>query len=201
MNALDHTPATVKSGDEPFCNNNQNLNFTLIDFWRWNVSDILSNATRGRLAEFIVATAAEIDMTVVRDEWNAYDLITPEGIKLEIKSAAYLQSWLQRSLSPISFSTKPARHWDSLTNIQSLVAQRHADVYVFCHLKHQDKQTVNPLNMDQWDFYILATHELNNYTRSQHSITLASLQKLTPTIRYDEISAAIKIKHQLNNKM
>src|ERR1700733_10963361 len=112
-NPLDRVPATIKTGQECLSHNGQPLKFTLLDFWKWSVSDILSNATRGRLAEFIVAMAVNIDITQVRDEWGAFDLITPNGIKLEIKSAAYLQSWFQRALSTISFSTKLARHWDS----------------------------------------------------------------------------------------
>lgn len=199
VNDLGEIKATVKSGDEPLSFHGQNLKFTLLDFWRWSTSDILSNATRGRLAEFIVASATNIDINIVRDEWSPYDLVTPEGIKLEIKSAAYLQSWYQRVLSIISFSTKLARHWDSQTNQSSDVPKRHADVYVFCLLKHLDKKTVDPLNLNHWDFYVLATSELNSYTRSQHSITLRSLQKLTAVIEYDELDAAIKKKHALNS--
>jgi len=199
MIALNEIKASIKSGNEPLMYRNEKLNFSLLDFWRWSASDILSNATRGRLAEFIVATATTIDINAVRNEWDAYDLITADGIKLEIKSAAYLQSWYQRVLSKISFSTKLARHWDSITNIVSVTPQRHANVYVFCLLKHEDKTTVNPLNLDHWDFYVLATSELNNYTRSQHSITLKSLQKLTKSLSYDEIATNVKLKNALNN--
>jgi len=48
MTPLTEIKATVKSGSEPLSYHHQKLNFTLLDFWRWSVSDILSNATRGR---------------------------------------------------------------------------------------------------------------------------------------------------------
>jgi hypothetical protein len=128
LTQLNKVKTTVKSGNEPLNYNGQPLKFTLLDFWRWSASDILSNTTRGILAEFIVATAVNIDAANVRDEWGAFDLVTPSGIKLEIKSAAYLQSWFQKTLSNISFSTKLARHWDSGTNVMASVAKRHADV-------------------------------------------------------------------------
>lgn len=195
---LDRIQARIKSGQERLTLNDKSLDFSLLDFWRWSVSDILSNATRGRFAEFIVATATNIDMTILRDEWSAYDLETPEGIKLEIKSAAYIQSWFQRSFSKISFSTKAALYWDSLTNDQSSEKKRHADVYVFCLLHHDNKPTVDPLIMNQWEFYVMATKELNEYTRSQHSITLNSLQRLTSAVPYDKLYEAIKLKHRLN---
>jgi hypothetical protein len=190
--------AIIKSGHEPLTVNNQPVGFTLLDFWRWSVSDLLSNATRGRLAEFIVASAVGIDNTAVRDEWSAYDLETADGIKIEVKSAAYIQSWHQTTLSKIQFSIKPAYAWDSGTNLLSKEKKRHADVYVFCLLHHTDKVTVDPLNMDHWEFYVLATKELNGYTRSQHSITLKSVKQLTSAVDYNTLKGEITQKHLLN---
>ncbi len=198
MNELDCVKATIKTGDERLTFKNKSLEFSLLNFWRWSVSDILSNATRGIFAEFIVATAAKIDLNKVRDEWGAFDLITSEGIKIEVKSSAYLQTWFQKTLSKISFSTKPAFVLDIVTNKQSEFKIRSADVYVFCLLHHENKQTVQPLNLDHWEFYVLATAELNNYTRSQHSITINSLKRLTNVIDYETLNDEIKKKHNLN---
>ena len=81
-----------KTGDEPFSVNGRPTGFVLLNFWQWLASDLVDNALRGALAEYIVACDLGIaDGT--RPGWNAYDLITPEGIKVEVKSAAYLQSW------------------------------------------------------------------------------------------------------------
>lgn len=188
---LDKTVCEIKSGSECLKNEGKELNYSLLDFWRWSVSDILSNATRGRFAEFVVATACGINIHNVRDEWSAYDLTTPENIKIEVKSAAYIQSWHQKAYSAISFSTRPAREWDVVTNKFSLTSRRHADIYVFCLLIHMDKSTIDPLNMDQWEFYVVLTTELNNYTRSRYSIGLKSLQMLTSAISYNDLHRAI----------
>jgi len=191
---------TIKSGSERLVYNNSPLNFSLLEFWQWSASDILSNATRGRFAEFIVGSATHVDMTIQRDEWSSYDLVTPEGIKIEVKSSAYLQSWFQKELSKISFSTKPALFWDGATGEQAKEKARHADVYVFCLLRHVDKTTVDPLNMNQWEFYVLATKELNEYSRSQHSITLNSLRQLTNAIPYDMVNPVVKEKYKRNKQ-
>jgi hypothetical protein len=112
MAEFDKIKVELKTGEESFKFDSRSLNFKLTDFWRWSVSDLVSNATRGRLAEFIVATALEIDLkAAVRDEWAAFDLESPEGIKIEVKSAAYLQSWSQLKLSNICFSIRPSRYW------------------------------------------------------------------------------------------
>ena len=73
-------PATRKKGSESFTSNGQPLETKLIDFWRWSVSDLVSNATRGRLAEFIVASALDIT-DGVRNEWDAFDLEMLSGLK------------------------------------------------------------------------------------------------------------------------
>jgi hypothetical protein len=198
MGDLDKIQVSLKSGVEQLTLANQGTGTSLHHFWRWYVSDLLSNATRGVFAEFIVATATGIDITQPREEWSAFDLTTPDGIKLEIKSAAYLQSWQQRELSKISFSTKLSLYWDNVTNKQEKIAKRHADVYVFCLLHHEDKRTVDPLNLDQWEFYVLATKQLNEYTRSQHSITLKSLKGLTSPVKYGELYDEVKRKYTLN---
>lgn len=168
-----------KSGDEQFCANGESLGYTLKDFWIWNVSDLVTNITRGRLAEFIVAKALGISTGVVRYDWDSFDLTTPTGLKIEVKSAAYLQSWPQKKLTTIIFPIRKTRAWDEQTNIQSKEAKRQSDVYVFALLAHTDKPTVDPLNINQWEFYVLPTTVLDNYDRSEVSITLKSLDALS----------------------
>lgn len=184
--------ATPKTGNELLTFHAKHVGYSLLEFWQWSVSDILSNATRGRFAEFIVGTAVRIDPKELRDEWYAFDLKTPEGIKIEIKSAAYIQSWNQKKYSTISFSIKKAKYWDATTGMSKDEAKRHADLYVFCLLKTKDQQYIDPLKLEQWEFYVLPTYKLNTYTRSQFSITLNSLQKLTGSANYSELKYRIE---------
>lgn len=184
--------APRRTGDEPFHRAGEPLGFNLADFWAWSVSDLVSNATRGRLAEYLVARALRISTAGVRDEWAAYDLLTPTGIRIEVKSAAYLQAWYQRRRSVISFSTRPTRFWDPETNLQASEVVRQADVYVFALLAHLDKTTLDPRDVTQWQFFVLSTAALDARTRSQHSITLKSLQALcNHCLRFDELADAV----------
>ena len=198
MHLLGKLPTSIRTGQERLSHNGHSLQYSLLDFWRWSVSDIMSNATRGIFAEFIVATAINLEQTGVRDEWAAYDLETPEGIKLEIKSCAYLQTWHQEKLSSIKFSIKEARYWDSNTGRYSESAKRHVDVYVFCLLHHENKQTIDPLNLNQWEFYVLAIKELNESAKTKRQITLRSLKRLMNAVSYDKLYEEIKHKHRLN---
>jgi hypothetical protein len=79
-----------KSGDERFEGSAAPPGLTLADFWSWSASDLVSNATRGVLAEYIVASALGLAyQREVRAQWDAFDLLF-DGIKIEVKSAAYL---------------------------------------------------------------------------------------------------------------
>ena len=111
-----------RTGSESFRNGPEKLPFEVLSFWRWSASDLLSNTARGVLAEYIVARAMGIGAEDVRDGWAAFDLLTPDDIKIEVKSAAYVQSWHQRKLSSISFRTPKTCAWDPETNVQSKVA-------------------------------------------------------------------------------
>lgn len=87
---------TRKTGSERLHNDGKEISVQLVDFWRWSASDLLSNATRGVFAEFIIASALGL-VDNVRAEWGSYDLKTRKGKRIEIKSAAYLQSWHQKA--------------------------------------------------------------------------------------------------------
>lgn len=185
--------ASSKSGDEPFHDRGETCGFELKNFWQWIASDLVSNSTRGLLAEYLVARALDLDTTAVRDEWAAFDLKTLTGIKVEVKSAAYIQSWHQEKLSNILFRVGTSRAWDSETNKMSQDSKRQAGVYVFALLENQDKTSIDPLDVSQWRFYVAATKTLDSRQRNQHSITLKSLEKLCgPAVRFSELRKAIE---------
>lgn len=167
------------SGDEPITLCGQPVGKTLLDFWRWSSSDIVNNAMRGILAEYLVALAVGGDKGT-RTEWDAYDIKTDSGLLIEVKSGAYLQSWAQTKLSTIRFGIKPTYGWDSEKDTTSTIQIRQSDVYVFCILSHKEKTTIDPLNLDQWDFYVLSAEALNRHVGNQKSIGLDSLLRLCP---------------------
>jgi len=109
MNDLGPIEQRRRGGGEPFHAEGQPVDFDLLSFWRWSCSDILSNATRGVIAEYLVAQALGIATETVREEWAAWDLTARDGTRFEVKSAAYLQSWRQKRHSRISFGVLRTR--------------------------------------------------------------------------------------------
>ena len=178
-------------GSEPLRLHDQDLSLTLLDFWQWSMSDLVSNLARGRLAEFIVALALGIDVCLaVRNEWDSFDLTTKEGIKVEVKSSAYLQRWHQKRFSDVAWSAGPTRAWDPATNVYSSEARWQADVYVFALLDHRVKGTVEPLDLDQWCFFVVPRHLLSEQKRF---LTRPAVEKLVgPAVRFDALASKVR---------
>jgi hypothetical protein len=191
-NNLSAIAVSRKTGDESFRAKGKLLENKLLGFWQWACSDLSSNTMRGILAEYIVAYELGI-ATNTRREWDAYDLTTKDGVKLEIKSASYLQTWAQPKLSKILFDIAPTKGWNASTNEYSSEIKRQADVYVFCLLHHQEKSTLDPLDLDLWTFYLLPTSVLDSNKPNQKTIGLSALLKLNPAqVSFGEISSSIK---------
>ena len=173
--SLDRIKATRRTGEEPVHANGAPLGGSLLDFWQWLASDLLANTTRGCLAEYLVAQAVGAAHNSVRSEWDAFDLETPDGVRVEVKSAAYVQSWAQRQHSTISFRVPKTRAWTADTNVFESESRRQAQVYVFALL--HETEAPDPLNVLHWTFYVLPTVILDRRSRSQHSISLNSLKR------------------------
>ena len=180
------------SGAELIMDENGQTVSNVQDFWRWAYSDIMGNAERGALAEYIVACALGINHSV-RTAWDRYDLLTEDGIAVEVKTSGYLQTWEQNSLSRPVFGIQPTYGWNSETNEYDSERRRQADVYVFCLHKHTEQDTINPLMLEQWEFYVLPTSVLNEKFGTQKTVTLSALMKAgAKACTYNELKDMVK---------
>ncbi|HEY1013853.1 MAG TPA: hypothetical protein VGE07_14175 [Herpetosiphonaceae bacterium] len=176
---LDALPAQRKQGHEPFHASGLPIGPHLTNFWQWMGSDVVSNTMRGLLAEYLVATALGV-ADGVRLDWEAYDLTTRAGVTIEVKSAAYLQRWQQAKPSAISFSIRQTKGWNAETNTIDTTLKRQAALYVFALLAHREKTTLDPLDVRQWQFFVLPTHRLDAVVPQQKTIGLNALRNLQP---------------------
>lgn len=166
-----------KNGSEPLRRGAASAGATVLEFWRWAYSDLLVNTTRGVLAEFVVATAIGARRPV-RDPWQAFDLETPSGVTIEVKSSSYVQSWGQRELSKPSFAIGAKRAPVEGTGAYELEQRWQAQVYVFCLLTAQEKAQIDPLDLDGWEFLVVPTARFERELPRQKRISLAALRRL-----------------------
>lgn len=168
---------------------------TVGDFWSWAYSDILSNRNRSVFAEFIVGSALGVIKTP-RIEWDAADLFY-RGKKIEVKSSAYLQSWQQTGHSLIRFDIAKKKSWHAEDNTFEVEAIRVADCYVFCIYLETDPTKANVLDVENWQFYVVPTVEIEQELGEQKSIGVKRIKAMCKPVGYDElknrINCALKI--------
>ena len=188
IDPLNRIPVKMKSGGEQFVSHYSNPKINLLKFWEWSNSDLLSNTARGILAEFLVASSLDLTKDP-RIEWESYDLILKSDVKIEVKSAAKYQAWKQCKPSLINFTISKNKVWNYDKGGYSSDSFRSADIYVFCVLNE-----IDPMNLDNWDFYVLLTEHINERCGDQKNISLDSLLNLFPELkkcRFDELRQII----------
>jgi hypothetical protein len=175
----------LMTGDEPICGADAELR----DFWAWCLSDLRTNTVRPMLAEFLVAKALGAAGRP-RIEWDAYDVLAPEGIRVEVKSGAYLQAWSQAQLSKIVFGGLNARTWTAEEGYAT-TGSYNADVYVFAVQAATDHADYDALDLDQWAFWVLPRSKVEK--TGQRSLGLARVQALAgPAVGYTELAGAVR---------
>lgn len=169
------------------------MEFDKAECLNWGFGNLLENTVRGTVAEFVVAKALGLT-TDPRVEWDSVDL-RYQGISIEIKSSAYLQSWKQEKPSDIRFDIKPRKQtWSPEVNDWTMLntPQRIADLYVFCLFREQNVRKANPLNTSQWNFFVIPTPILNKTFGNQGTVGLNPIRGLAQPISYEGLRAAIK---------
>lgn len=166
-------------------------NDTVLDFWQWAFSNLQANNVRGIFAEWLVAKLLNIPLNV-RDSWIEWDLITQEGVIIEVKTSAYLQTWSQKRPSPIVFTGLKGRKLNSETNQYAEEATYNADIYVFCVQIEQDQSKWDALDLGQWRFYLLARGQIERL--NQKSLSLKPLATMSRAMTATEFrQEAIKL--------
>ena len=177
-------PITRVEGRERF----SGMDATVTDFWRWAFSDLRMNNVRGILAEFLVAKAVGAT-EAPKEEWANFDVQTPDGIRIEVKASAYWQSWPQRGPSKIVFSGLTARTWED-DGSYSADRQIRADVFVFAVQACADATKYDPLDVGQWEFYVLPASAIAE--TGARSLSLASLGRYKAgPIAWEDLSKAV----------
>lgn len=176
-------PAPALSGIECF----KGLGSPVSDFWSYAARDLRSNTIRGILAEWLVAKA--VGATEFQPDWHDFDVLTPGGVRIEVKSSAYLQAWRQRRLSTIIFSGLTSQKWDPETGYSGR-RTFNADVYVFCVQTARSHDSYDPLDLSQWVFYVLPLSCVESI--GQRSIGLKRIAKEAQPMGFDRLSTAVE---------
>ena len=174
------------SGSEKFSEGESSV----LEFWRWAMGDLRMNNARGILVEYLVAQAVGAT-DPMRVEWDACDVRTPDGTRIEVKSSAYLQSWAQKTPSKPRFGLSgAAAAWDPATGESVDHVDGRVDVWVFALHSCKDHATYNPLDVSQWQFWVAPDHAVA--ASGQRSGGLAFVQRIAgESMGWADLRAAI----------
>lgn len=140
-----------------------------------------NNTYRDMLAEFLVAKALNLE-SITRAYWELYDLLY-DGIKIEVKSSAYIKAQEQEELYAPRFDIHEA----------ATTGDRVSDVYVFCLLSEKDCEAINPLDLNLWDFFVAKTSVINSTFDKQKSAALSVIEPICIHAQFSKIKQAIKL--------
>jgi hypothetical protein len=148
---------------------------------------LITNVFRGHVAEAIVDAALAPDWTWCAADYASCDFERADGLRLEVKQSAVLQSWSPEPPKKITGSFDVAArqgYWDGLVWVPE--PGRRAHIYVLAHHKIID-ESADHRDPGQWIFYVIRSSQLPPVK----TISLGSLQRLISPCSFAELRARV----------
>lgn len=178
------------TGKTPFTSSGKELGFTMSDFWEYQYTNIWD--MQEYIAEFLVGKALRIDHPMNTDGWTLYDL-EYRGKRIEVKETSYYHSWQEKwyegRVSPVRTFDIHKSYSSYKDNTSEL--KRNNDIYVFCLNTGVDRETSNPLCMENWEFYVVPTSVINAECKDQKSVSLGRIRQFAKACRFEELREVI----------
>ena len=169
-----HDAVDVLSGNEEFTLNGDKIGFNVIDFWRFQFSNL--SDMQGRVGEFLVAKALGRETPDNNNGWPLWD-INYRGKRVEVKTTAYYQPWREEGTwsERRSFGITKAHYieGDSKSKLERI-----NDIYVFVINIGKTKVEANPLQLENWLFYVIPTSVINKECVDNKTISLSKVKKI-----------------------
>jgi hypothetical protein len=181
------------SEGDRFLNSGKPAEFTVGDFWRWGLSDLVQPATLPLVAEFIVRRALGCEQAL-REGGQQPVLRTPQGARVRVASAAARPTQTGVKRWRVSFDIAPSDAEASPAQPGQAQPLRDADVFVFCLLENDSPSPADPLELSRWKFMVLPTQVLDRACPEQRTINRDNLEWLKPVAcDFDGLSQAVDL--------
>lgn len=199
-----HDAVAFLSGKEDFTLKGDKTGFNVLDFWRFQFSNL--SDMQGRVGEFIVAMALGKNTPDNNNGWTLWD-IDYRGYRIEVKTTAYYQPWRQDGTwseqRSFGITKSHCKEGDPTSELK-----RMNDIYVFVLNKGKNKQEADPLQLEHWEFYVIPTSVINKECGDNKSISLSKVKKLSKKVSgtdealpFDKLKDAVdKVINSMNNR-
>lgn len=163
------------SGAEVFSFNGEDNGLSILDFWRFEFSNLTD--IQGYVAEYLVARALGKEQPDNCVGWTDYDILY-QGKRIEVKATAYYQAWKQSGeiCKRRTFSIKQ---------------KEKNDMYVFCLLLGENRIEANPLKLEQWEFYVVPTKTIIEKCGTNKTISLERIRAIAPMTDFNRLKEAV----------
>jgi hypothetical protein len=125
-----------------------------------------------------------------RKGWDNFDVLTSSGVRVEVKASGYLQSWPQARLSRLGFGRVAARSWDENANEFGAEPEVRADVFVFAVQRCEDPNAYDALDVDQWDFYVVAAEHVR--ACGYKTVSIAWVRRYATPVAFSALAETIE---------
>ena len=149
---------------------------------------LVNNAFRGTLVEAMLAQVLEPEWRWCSADWASHDFENAEGMKLEVKQSAALQSWHKEGFAPnrgrFDIAKRKVR-WEGAKRVDE--SGRYASLYIFAWHALIDPEVADHREPDQWSFYLVRADDLPD----QQSIALSRIDAVSQPVNIESVPAQI----------
>ncbi len=175
--------------NEKFICNGQELDFGILDFWKYKYSNVWN--IQEYIAEFLIEKALGLEESQNTEYWTLYD-INYRNKRIEIKETSYYHPWNENgkiSNQRVFGITMANSNYEDSENENKF--ERQNDVYVFCLNTGKTREEANPLDLNNWEFYIVPTITINELCGKNKTISLNKVKNIAEQVNYFEIKSYI----------
>lgn len=190
---------TMLTGQEIFSLNGEKMGFNVLDFWRFQYSNL--SDLEGRVGEFLVAMALGKESGDNNNGFTLWD-IDYGGKRIEVKTTTYYKPYRKEGTYSNVRVFGISQAYPNKDNSAQCYSKekdhsikiRNNDIYVFVINIGKTKEDADPLNLNNWRFYVVATERINDECGSNKTISLQKVQKISghPNgLMFDELKAKV----------
>lgn len=163
-------------GSECFVAGDKSTDMTVLDVWKYHFCNRFN--MHEYFGEFLVAKALGIEESYNSDYWRLYD-INYRGKRIEVKTSSYYHAFKEHLNTNIS-----ERRVFGITKAYSDYKdknssyERQNDIYVFCLNTGKTPESSDPLDLNNWKFYVVPTKVINEECGDAKTISIQKIRKL-----------------------
>ena len=162
---------------------------TINDYWQWTYSDLMITENRRSLGLFLIANSLELT-NMPRINWGEVDLRYKRK-KISIDVSSRIQSWKQSKSKRIQFNITKKKGIHAKNEHSLTFKNREAEFYIFGLHLEKNVSKADLLNLNQWEFYVISTKELDAKFPNKNKIGIRQLKSLCAAIEHKAIKKTI----------